>query len=39
MLLYFVTCVCVAFFIFFGLGSTQLACRVQPKRKQVEAQY
>ena len=27
------------FLIFFGLESTQIACRVQPKRAQVEAQY
>jgi len=27
------------FFVYFGLESIQLACQVQPKRAQVEAQY
>ena len=27
------------FLVFFGLESTQLACRVQPERAQVEAKY
>ena len=32
-------CLRTFFLFFFGLESTQLACRVQPERAQVEAQY